>query len=173
MFSRATIFIAVLSGVVIALALVAQANGFGRLTLTIAVLLTAVALFIGIATFVRTVEINYEDARSLAGMNRLREAYVAIVPEVREFLANSRDQLSLAHGARQGVRTVGRSLTTTSGLIATLNSALVGAFASGLLALGRAPLVGATGVGVSIASGVLHARYAARFRQRHAATATR
>src|SRR5436189_561126 len=63
MFGRATIFIAKLSGTVIALALLAQATRFGRDTLMFAAVMLAVSLFVGLATFVRCVAINFEDAR--------------------------------------------------------------------------------------------------------------
>jgi hypothetical protein len=170
MFGRANIFVAVLSGIVVALALLAQATGFGRVTLIIAILLVTVALLIGVATFVRSVAINQEDARWVAGMNRLREAYVEIVPELEEyFTRHGADAPSLAHGAPQRMRNIASSLTTTSGVIATLNSVLAGALASGGMALatGRVLLVVAIGVGVSLASGVLHTRYAAHFRREH------
>src|SRR6266487_5473135 len=60
MFGRTTIFIAILSATIVALALLAQATGFGRPTLWLALPLILVALFIGLATFVRSVTINYE-----------------------------------------------------------------------------------------------------------------
>src|SRR5207253_9804399 len=58
MFGRTTIFIGVLSGTIIALALLAQVTRFGYETLTFAAVLFAVSLFIGLATFVRCVAIN-------------------------------------------------------------------------------------------------------------------
>jgi hypothetical protein len=60
-------------------ALLAQATRFGRETLMFALVLFAVCLFIGVATFVRSVAINFEDARWVAGMNLLRHAYLEIV----------------------------------------------------------------------------------------------
>ena len=80
MFGRTTIYVAILSGAVVALALVAQATRFGRETLTAALLLIAVALFVGLVTFARCVAINYEDARWVAGMGLLRQAYLEMVP---------------------------------------------------------------------------------------------
>src|SRR5215207_3461636 len=85
MFGRATIFVGVLSGTVVALALLAQATRFGRETLSVALLLMTVDLFIGLATFVRSVAINYEDAHWVAGMDLLRHAYLQMVPELEQF----------------------------------------------------------------------------------------
>ena len=53
MFGRTTIFVAVLSGTMVALALLAEATHFSRDTLSLALLLISVVLFIGLATFVR------------------------------------------------------------------------------------------------------------------------
>src|SRR5881392_2735693 len=75
MFGRTTIFVAVLSATIVALALLAQAMRFGREILLLALLLLCVALFIGLTTFVRSVAINFEDARWVTGMELLRSAY--------------------------------------------------------------------------------------------------
>src|SRR5258705_13032165 len=57
MFGRTTIFVAIVSGTVVALALLAQASLSRRETLWFALALLAVALFIGLVTFVRCVAI--------------------------------------------------------------------------------------------------------------------
>jgi hypothetical protein len=177
MFGRATAFIAILSGTLVALALLAQATRFGRETLLFALVLFTVCLFIGVATFVRSVAINFEDARWVAGMNLLRHAYLEIVPELESFFVTGHqpatDRLSLAHGSPQRLRNLGNSLTTTSAVVAALNSALAGALSSDAGALVGAGLVPglALGAGVSLVSATLHIRYAARFRRRHAAVA--
>ena len=80
MFGRTTIFIGILSGTIIALALLAQVTRFGHETLTFAAVLFAVSLFIGLVSFVRCVAINLEDARWVVGMSLLRRAYLQIVP---------------------------------------------------------------------------------------------
>jgi hypothetical protein len=174
MFGRAATFVAILSGTIIALALLAQATRFGRETLSFALVLFAVSLFIGLATFVRSVVINYEDARWVAGMNQLRRAYLEIVPEVEPFFVTDHepgpDRQSLAHGSPQRLRNLGNSLTTTSAVVAALNSALAGSLASDVGALFGVALVPdlAIGAGISVISAALHLRYAARFRRRHA-----
>jgi type III secretory pathway component EscS len=173
MFGRATIFVAVLSGIIVALALLAQVTRFGRETLAFALLLIAVALFIGIVTFVRCVAINYEDARWIRGMNLLRRAYLEMVPELEQFFVTGHepdvDRGALRHGLPQHFRNLASSLTTTSGVVAALNSVLAGALVCVLAMLaGTSMVLGATiGVGVSIVSAILHVRYAARFRRSH------
>ncbi|MEP6491752.1 MAG: hypothetical protein ABJF01_03690 [bacterium] len=174
MFGRTTIFIAVLSGTVVALALLAQATHFGYETLWFALLLIAVALFIGLATFVRSVAINFEDALWVTGMNLLRHGYLEMVPELEPFFVTGHaprdDQQALAHGSRQRAPNLAMSLTTTSSVVAALNSVLAGSLASDIGALlGRGVTLDVTvGAVVSLVSAVLHVRYASRFRQAHA-----
>jgi hypothetical protein len=173
MFGRATIFVGVLSGTIVALALLAQATRFGHETLVAAALLLPVTLYIGIATFIRSVAINYEDALWLEGMNLLRNAYVRIVPEVAPFFVTGHEPGAnagpLAHGTAQNARSMASSLTTTSGVVAALNSVLAGSFASDIAALAGTTfsLVALVGAAVSLVSAVVHVRYAARFRRRH------
>jgi hypothetical protein len=174
MFGRTTIFVAVLSGTVVALALVAQATHFGPEALSFGLVLISVALLIGIATFVRCVAINYEDARWVTGMKLLRHAYLQIVPELEPFFLTGHqpgpDQLSLGHGSSQHLASLANSLTTTSSVVAALNSILAGALASDLGALLGAGLIRVViiGAGVSLLSAAVHVRSAARFRKTHA-----
>jgi hypothetical protein len=173
MFGRTTIFVSVLSAIVIALALVAQANQFGRPTLLFALLLISVALFVGLGTFVRSVTINYEDALWIRGMNLLRHAYVEMVPELEPFFVTGHDvdvdRPVLGHGSRQSLANIVNSLTTTSSVVAALNSVLAGALASDLGALLGAGLVlvAMLGSAVSVLSALFHVGYAARFRETH------
>jgi hypothetical protein len=173
MFARATIFIAILSGTVVALALIAQATQFSRETLWVALIMIPVDLFIGIATFIRSVKINFEDARWVIGMNLLRGAYLKIIPELEPFFvaAHTTDAelLGLSHGKPQRLSNLGESLTTTSATVATLNSVLAGTIAGDISALAGGSTIVSVLVGavVSIVSGVVHLRYAASYRRRH------
>jgi hypothetical protein len=173
---RVTIFIGILSGTVIALALLAQATRFGRETLSFAAVLFAVSLFIGLATFVRSVEINLEDERWVSGMRLLRHAYLQIVPELEPFFLARHERgvepNKLGYGSTQHLGNLASSLTTTSSVVAALNSVLAGSLASDLGALFGLALTPtlAFGAGVSLVSAAFHVRYAARFRRRHVPT---
>src|SRR5262249_19356734 len=81
-FSRASMFITVLSAAVVALALVAQATAFGPAFRTFALLVLPVVLLVGLATLVRLGEDNAEDYWLVIGMNRLRHAYLELAPEL-------------------------------------------------------------------------------------------
>jgi len=79
-FARAGMFLTLLSGAIVALALVAQATAFGQAFALFAMLILPAVFFVGVATFVRLLEINNEDYVWVKGMNRLRSAYVEIDP---------------------------------------------------------------------------------------------
>lgn len=79
-------FLTLLTGTVVALALVAQATAFGQGFLVFALLLLPVVLFVGCATFVRLGEINAEDVVWVQGMNRLRRAYLELDPGIEPYL---------------------------------------------------------------------------------------
>jgi hypothetical protein len=175
MFGRTTVFVAIVSGSVVALALIAEATRFGRQTWWLALLLLSVALFIGIATFARGLVINREDARCIRGMTLLRSAYLRIVPGLQPYfvaLEVTDHPPALGHGSRQRLGNLASSLTTTSSVVATINSVLAGSLASDLCALGGARPVAFVTAGalVSLLAGALQLGYAARFRRRHAAT---
>jgi hypothetical protein len=89
-FARAGMFLTLLSGATVALALVAQATSFGEGFAVFALLILPVVLFVGLATYVRLLEINNEDYVWVRGMNRLRGAYLELDPELaRHFITGT------------------------------------------------------------------------------------
>jgi hypothetical protein len=83
--SRTTVFLTVLSASIIALALLADATGFGPQTTKLALVLLPVVLLLGIATYVRLVQINTEEFQLVLAMNRLRHAYLEIAPGLEPY----------------------------------------------------------------------------------------
>jgi hypothetical protein len=84
-FSRAGMFLSTLSGAIVALALVAQANKFGDGFRIFALVILPVVLFIGLTTLIRLGIANYHDGLTVIGMNRIRAAYFERVPEVQRY----------------------------------------------------------------------------------------
>ncbi len=84
-FSRTSIFLTVVSAAIVALALVAQATEFGNRFYVFALLVLPVALFVGLATFIRVIDARIEDFWLVSGMNRLRYAYLEIAPELEPY----------------------------------------------------------------------------------------
>jgi hypothetical protein len=88
-FSRTGTFLTILSATVIALSLVAQATGFGGSFLVFALLVLPIVLLVGLATFIRLIEADIEDAWLVVGMNRLRHAYLELAPELNPYFVTS------------------------------------------------------------------------------------
>jgi len=88
-FSRTSIFLTVLSATVVALSLVAQGTGFGQAFRVFALLVLPIALLVGLSTYIRLVEADIEDVWLVAGMNRLRQAYLQLEPELEPYFVTS------------------------------------------------------------------------------------
>jgi hypothetical protein len=83
-FTRTSMFLSTLSAATVALALAGPAMAFGEGFEIFALIVLAVTLFLGVATFIRLVQVNNEDVLWVIGMNRLRGAYVKIAPGIEE-----------------------------------------------------------------------------------------
>jgi hypothetical protein len=152
--SRANVFLTVLSAAIIALALLADATGFGAQTTTLALVLLPVVLLLGVATDVRLVQINTEEYQLTLAMNRLRRAYLRIEPGLEQYFTTGH------HDDEQGVMAtymVDRPsrprwsvyfLINTPTIVATVDAALAAAIAVLLLQVAGAarPVVVAGGV---------------------------
>ena len=68
--TRVIIFLSVLSGCVVSLALLAQIDHLRETFLAAAIPVLSVVLFVGVSTIVRLSELNCEDLRSVLGMTR-------------------------------------------------------------------------------------------------------
>jgi hypothetical protein len=132
-FSRTGTFLTILSATVVALSLVVQAAGFERSFQIIALLVLPLVLLVGLATFIRLVEADIEDAWLVIGMNRLRHAYVELVPDLDRFLVTGHhdDEVGMAQTYSFGRRLdVGHLLAGSPvivGIIDTLISAVLAA----------------------------------------------
>src|SRR5713101_8559560 len=133
--SRVTIFLSILSGTLIALALVAQADHFGAIFISIAIPLLALVLFAGLITISRLTVLNGDDYRWVIGMNRLRHAYVELHPELEQyFITSPYDDLPGALQTLGIEATAGRRLgsifhvpQTLPGMLAVIVAAVAGA----------------------------------------------
>jgi hypothetical protein len=84
-FARTGLFLNVLSAAAVALALVADATAFGEGFRIFALVLFPLVLFLGLATYFRLIQINLQDLYYVAAMNRLRQAYVRIDPQLTPY----------------------------------------------------------------------------------------
>jgi hypothetical protein len=152
--SRATVFLTVLSAAIIALALLADATGFGPQTTMLALVLLPVVLLLGIATYVRQVQINNEEFKLVLAMNRLRQAYLRIEPGLEPYFTTGHhdDERGLVatymldHPSRRWLLV--HFVINTPTIVATVDAALAAAIAVLVLQAAEAPTValGAGGV---------------------------
>jgi hypothetical protein len=150
--SRVSIFIAALSGAVVALALVSQATDFGDAFVAFGLVLLPVVFFLGVVTIVRLGQINYEDAVWVQGMNRIRHAYLELAPALEPyFVTSSHDDARgvLASIAMPNVVPRYQSFVAIPGVVAVLDAVVAGAIAA-IAALGLD-----LGTAAAIAVGVL------------------
>lgn len=154
-FSRVGMFLAVMSGAVIALALIAQADRFGKTFILISILLLAVVLFVGVATIGRLLDLNRNDIRWVIGMNRLRHAYLQVNPELEDyFVASPYDDLrgvwtslGIEVMPGRGLPSAFHGLQTLPGMLSVIVAAVagaIGALAALAFAFGQVAVVTAT-----------------------------
>jgi hypothetical protein len=135
-FARAGMFLTFLSASLVALAFVASAMAFDRTFLLLASMLLAIDLVIGLATFGRMLDTSTDDLRAIAGMNRIRNAYVQMAPAVAPFLISSTYDdaagVMVTYGepaVRFGIAAFVHGLTTAGGMITVIDSILAAALA--------------------------------------------
>jgi hypothetical protein len=155
-FARAGMFLSLLSGAVVALALVAQADNFGGGFVTFALLVLPVVLFVGLATYVRLLEINNEDYVWVRGMNRLRSAYLEIDPGLApHFITGTTEDavgIFKTFGSDEAHMDSGRfhGFVTTPSTIGFVDAMIAGALAAIVvvqlnMAMTSAAMIGAAG----------------------------
>lgn len=159
--SRTSIFLAALTGSVVALALVGQATDFGDAFVAFALVLLPVVFFLGIATVARLGQVNWEDAVWVQGMNRIRHAYLELVPELEPYFVTSRfdDDRGILQSsvAMRGQPSWTQAFVAAPGVVAVIDSVVAGAI-GGIAAIGlgrgtaAAVSVGALLFAVSLAS---------------------
>ena len=132
--SRTSIYVAALTGAVVALALVAQATDVGSAFIAFALVLLPVVYFLGVVTIVRLSQVNAEDARWVQGMNRIRNAYLEVAPELEPYFVTSRydDRAGILQSAMAMRRPPGRTqaFVAVPGIVSVVNSVVAGAAAA-------------------------------------------
>lgn len=150
-FARAGMFLTFLTGTLVALGFVSQGSGYTREFLFLATVLLGFDLFIGLATLGRITAASAEEIRALQAMNRLRHAYMEMVPTLKPYFSTSPhdDMQSVlsVYGSTAAPGSVlanlAHAMTTTPGMISTITAAVGGAFAAAFaLVLGASPMIG-------------------------------
>lgn len=105
-FTRTSMFLSTLSFATVALALVAQAAGFGETFRLFALVLLPVVLLLGISTQLRLESSNYHDTLTIIGMNRIRARYLELAPDLAPVFVM---------GVTDDVRGIARTMATQPG----------------------------------------------------------
>ena len=148
---RASIYLAAVSSNLIALAFIGQMSRLGAAFYAFSLILLPVLAFVGFVTFQRLVQSSMDDVAYAQRIARLRNLYVALVPELEPYLVISRGRPpeSLLNGGlfAPGEWQVTR---TTAGMVAVVNSVVIGVSAG--LALAALPGVS---LAVTLAAGAV------------------
>lgn len=180
MFTRASMFLTVLSATVVALALVAQATDFGSWFSVFALLLLPVVLLLGVGTQIRLGGARREDVWLVQGMNRLRHGYLDLAPDLAPyFVTDHHDDLAgVLHSSFEDPRlSPGLLVSTTPAIVGNLNAIVAGVLVALIgttfdapvpLSVGLGVVVSAAYIGVSIVVAVreigkIHQEWQARF----------
>jgi hypothetical protein len=161
MFSRASMFITLLSATIVALALVGQATGFGQEFRVLALLLLPLVLLMGLATVKRLGDANFEDYNLVVGMNRLRHAYLELAPELEPYFTTGHtddvEGILRSLGWADSRVTFGKVISGMANLVVGINAVVAGVFvaliAEGLGARGPALVVVGVAAGLAATAG--------------------
>jgi hypothetical protein len=132
---RTSLFLAVLSAVGVALGFAAQAGGgFGATFTAFALVALPLALFLGVATFARTVEVQREAIVYITGMNRIRWFMARRAPGAVPYLVLSihDDAAGVYRSQGTGIRLepprsrLVFALVQTQGIVAVTSAAIAG-----------------------------------------------
>jgi hypothetical protein len=136
-FSRAGMFLSALTGSIVALALVAQADEFGEGFRLFALVILPVVLLLGVGTNLRMGISNYHDARCVVGMNRIRAAYAELAPGIEHYFVMGRTDddpgVEITMGLLPGTSMAVQMLASTPMIVSVLNGVLVAAITALLL----------------------------------------
>ena len=158
-FARTGMFLTFLSASLVAMALLSQAMGFERDFLLFVAVILGFDFFIGLATLGRVASASNEDLRCIAGMNRIRHAYLEIAPGLEQYFITSRYDDLLGILSTYGEPTSEHpsmflgflhALTTTDGMVGMITSAIGGILGAVVALLVGAPPSVAIAVGIAM-----------------------
>src|SRR5436190_11547668 len=133
-FSRASMYLSTLSGSIVALSLIGGVDGFHDAFFVVALVVLPVDLFIGIGTWLRMGATNYHDAVAVAGMNRIRAAYLEIAPDLEAyFVMGVHDDppgIGITMAVPPGTSPPTHLIAGTPTLVMVLNAVVAGAISA-------------------------------------------
>ena len=125
---RANMFLAAVSGGLVALGLVATASSLGAAFYGFGLVLLPTLTFVGLVTFERTLQTSIEDTEYARRIALLRTYYFDHAPEVNRYLLMTTPAEQLHVGRTPGDRWQG--YRTVAGMVAVLTAVLAGSTAA-------------------------------------------
>jgi len=160
---RASLFVGAVSSGLIALAFVGQLSHLGTAFYVFSLVILPTLLFMGLITFERVLQSGIEDLTYAHGITRIRRLYLDSAPQLQPYFLLAADDKSRRPMLKVGIHpSWWQVFLTTAGMIAAINSVLVGVFVGLLLsALFTFPLLACTSAGVVtfLVSFGIHQRY--------------
>jgi hypothetical protein len=133
-FTRASMFLSTLAGSIVALSLIGGVDGFNDPFFVVALVLLPVDLFVGIGTWLRMGAANYHDAVTVAGMNRIRAAYLEIAPDLAPYFVmgvhDDAPGIGITMAVPPGTAPIVHLIAGTPTLVMVLNAIIAGAIAA-------------------------------------------
>jgi hypothetical protein len=159
---RSSLFVGAVSSGLIALTFVGQISHLGTAFFVFSLVVLPTLFLMGLITFERVQQSGNLDIIYARGINRIRHLYLEYAPQMQPYFI-----LSTHDDAAETLRQESMSTSwlqiffTMAGMIAVINSVLVGAFVGVLLVLFTLPLWVCTSVGVVafLVSVGIHQRY--------------
>jgi hypothetical protein len=125
---RANMFLAAVSGGLVALGLVATASNLGAAFYGFGLVLLPTLTFVGLVTFERTLQTSIEDTEYARRIDLLRTYYFEQAPEIASYMLKSTPAERLHMGRVPGDRWQG--YRTVAGMVAVLTAVLAGSTAA-------------------------------------------
>ena len=125
---RANMFLAAVSGGLVALGLVATASSLGSAFYAFGLVLLPTLAFVGLVTFERTLQTSIEDTEYARRIALLRAFYFEQAPEIAPYLLSASPAERLHMGRVPGDRWQG--YRTVAGMVAVITAVLAGSTAA-------------------------------------------
>jgi hypothetical protein len=133
-FTRASMFLSTLTGSIVALSLIGGVDGFNDPFFVVALVVLPIDLFVGIGTWFRMGAANYHDAIAVAGMNRIRAAYLEIAPDLEPYFVmgihDDAPGIGITMAVPPGTAPAVHLIAGTPTLVMVLNAIVAGAIAA-------------------------------------------
>jgi hypothetical protein len=159
---RASLFVGAVSSGLIALTFAGQISHLGTAFFVFSLVIIPTLVFMGLITFERLLQSGSTDIIYARGVNRIRHLYLEYAPQLQTYLilpAHDERGETLSH--EEMSTSWVQVFFNAAGMIAVINSVLIGSFVGLLLTMFSLPLWVCTSAGVVafLLSVVIHQRY--------------